>query len=310
MSLETNLELNNKLLTQQNELQARNIALLERLVSTLASGVTMRPDTVAKVQEYREAVPEPETQPETADETKAALTLDDLEFSDVIALAGFYPEPVELSETMLQRAIDYRDAEGEKRVVQIDALDSALLGVKRAAELHKDVLLQLSRDIISYWDALPTLASRRAFAETWLDAKPGERDTVKPKKTSSKGKPDRKGPFYWKDVKEGLQGCEETEEELQCYIDNGAEEINKVEYLQLKEEAEAEAEKADAGEPDFAELRKQAQELIVRLAKSGYRAEAVAALDSFGVQNLRFVEDKDLPALISRLDKELEAEDA
>ncbi len=305
MSLEANLELNNQLLTQQNELQARNIALLERLVSTLASGVAMRPDTIAKVQEYHEARPahEPEPEPETADETKSALTLDDLEFSDVIALAVFYPEQVELSETMLQRAIDYRDAEGGKRVIQIDALDSALLGVKRATELHKDVLLQLARAILANQEDLPTLASRRAFAEMWLDAKPGERDTVKPKKAS---KQPRKGPFYWKDVKEGLQGCEETEEELQCYIDNGAEEINKVEYLQRKEEAE----KASTGEPDFAELRNQAQDLLVRLAKSGYRAEAVAALDSFGVQKLRFVEDKDLPALISRLDKELEAEDA
>ncbi|EOY8362568.1 hypothetical protein AIT68_004129 [Salmonella enterica subsp. salamae] len=306
MSLETNLELNNKLLTQQNELQARNIALLERLVSTLASGVTMRPDTVAKVKEYHEAVPEP--QPETAEETKAALTLDDLEFSDVIALAGFYPEPVELSETMLQRAIDYRDAEGEKRVVQIDALDSALLGVKRAKELHKDVLLQLARNILKYWDGLPTIANRRAFAETWLDAKPGERDTVKPKKASVQDKQaSRKGPFFVRH-EDGKIGELSTEDELKTHLEAGYTEINKVEYLQRKEEAEAE--KADAGEPDFAELRKQAQELIVRLAKSGYRAEAVAALDSFGVQNLRFVEDKDLPALISRLDKELEAEDA
>lgn len=307
MSLETNLELNNKLLTQQNELQARNIALLERLVSTLASGVTMRPDTVAKVQEYREAVPEPEPQPETAEETKAALTLDDLEFSDVIALAGFYPEQVELSETMLQRAIDYRDAEGEKRVVVIDALDSALLGVKRAAELHKDVLLQLARAILTNQEDLPTLASRRAFAETWLDAKPGERDTVKPGKATVQDKQvSRKGPFFVRH-EDGKIGELSTEDELKTHLEAGYTEINKVEYLQRKEEAEAE--KADAGEPDFAELRKQAQELIVRLAKSGYRAEAVAALDSFGVQNLRFVEDKDLPALISRLDKELEAED-
>ncbi|HCP9902576.1 TPA: hypothetical protein OGI49_005052 [Salmonella enterica] len=304
MSLETNLELNNKLLTQQNELQARNIALLERLVSTLASGVTMRPDTVAKVQEYREAVPEP--QPETAEETKAALTLDDLEFSDVIALAGFYPEQVELSETMLQRAIDYRDAEGEKRVVQIDALDSALLGVKRAAELHKDVLLQLARAILANWDGLPTIANRRAFAETWLDAKPGERDTVKPGKATVQDKQvSRKGPFFVRH-EDGKIGELSTEDELKTHLEAGYTEINKVEYLQRKEEAE----KANDGEPDFAELRNQAQELLVRLAKSGYRTEAVAALDSFGVQKLRFVEDKDLPALISRLDKELEAEDA
>lgn len=60
MSLETNLELNNQLLTQQNELQTRNIALLERLISTLASGVVMRPDSVVQVQEYRETVAENE----------------------------------------------------------------------------------------------------------------------------------------------------------------------------------------------------------------------------------------------------------
>ncbi|EAA6551296.1 hypothetical protein DLB95_24485 [Salmonella enterica subsp. diarizonae] len=310
MSLEANLELNNQLLTQQNELQARNIALLERLVSTLASGVAMRPDTIAKVQEYHEArpahEPQPQPQPETVDETKAALTLDDLEFSDVIALAVFYPEQVELSETMLQRAIDYRDAEGGKRVIQIDALDSALLGVKRATELHKDVLLQLARAILVNQEDLPTLASRRAFAETWLDAKPGERDTVKPKKAS---KQPRKGPFFVRH-EDGKIGELSTEDELKTHLEAGYTEINKVEYLQRKEEAEKEKAEPDTGEPDFAELRNQAQDLLVRLAKSGYRAEAVAALDSFGVQKLRFVEDKDLPALISRLDKDLEAEDA
>ncbi|HGB5893998.1 TPA: hypothetical protein ACIVVN_002310 [Salmonella enterica subsp. enterica serovar Kottbus] len=307
MSLEANLELNNQLLTQQNELQARNIALLERLVSTLASGVAMRPDTVAKVQEYHETSPahEPESkpEPEPQPETKAALTLDDLEFSDVIALAVFYPEQVELSETMLQRAIDYRDAEGGKRVIQIDALDSALLGVKRATELHKDVLLQLARAILANQEDLPTLASRRAFAETWLDTKPGERDTVKPKKAS---KQPRKGPFFVRH-EDGKIGELSTEDELKAHIEAGYTEINKVEYLQRKEEAEKA--EPDTGETDFAELRNQAQDLLMRLAKSGYRAEAVAALDSFGVQKLRFVEDKDLPALVARLDKALEAED-
>jgi hypothetical protein len=46
MSLESNLELNNQLLTKQN-------ALLERLCIALASGVALKPDTVAQVQEYR-----------------------------------------------------------------------------------------------------------------------------------------------------------------------------------------------------------------------------------------------------------------
>ncbi|HCT7095450.1 TPA: hypothetical protein OT711_004795, partial [Klebsiella aerogenes] len=54
MSLEQNLELNNQLLTKQNSLYERNIALLERLVQSLASGVALKADTVAQVQEYRE----------------------------------------------------------------------------------------------------------------------------------------------------------------------------------------------------------------------------------------------------------------
>ncbi|ELJ7708982.1 hypothetical protein Q1F98_004865 [Salmonella enterica] len=302
MSLETNLELNNQLVTRNNE-------LLERLISTLASGVAMRPDTVAKVQEYREQVPETEPQPETAPETKAALTLDSLEFSDVIALAGFYPEQVELSDTMLQRAIDYRDAEGDKRVVQIDALDSALRGVKRAKALHKDVLLQLSRTILANWDGLPTIANRRAFAETWLDAKPEERGAVKPGKVTP-----RKGPFYWKHPESGSFGTVEDTGALNEILEDGLTvEINKVEYLQLKEEAEKNSPADVAGEPDITALREQATELVTRLVKSGYRAEVVDALASFGAKKLGEVGDKDLTTLVKRLvkrlEKSLEAED-
>lgn len=301
MSLETNLELNNQLVTRNNE-------LLERLISTLASGVAMRPDTVAKVQEYREQVPETEPQPETAPETKAALTLDSLEFSDVIALAGFYPEQVELSDTMLQRAIEYRDAEGDKRVVQIDALDSALLGVKRAKALHKDVLLQLSRTILANWDGLPTIANRRAFAETWLDAKPEERGAVKPEKVAEEGKQQRKGPFFVRH-EDGKIGELSTEAELKTHLDAGYAEINKVEYLQLKEEAEKNSPADVAGEPDITTLREQATELVTRLVKSGYRAEVVDALASFGAKKLGEVGDKDLSTLVKRLEKSLEAED-
>ncbi|EHY0365667.1 hypothetical protein K1Z98_003787 [Salmonella enterica] len=301
MSLETNLELNNQLVTRNNE-------LLERLISTLASGVVMHPDTVAKVQEYRETTTEPEPQPETATETKAALTLDSLEFSDVVALAAFYPEQVELSDTMLQRAIDYRDAEGDKRVVQIDALDSALLGVKRAKALHKDVLLQLSRTILANWDGLPTIANRRAFAETWLDAKPEERGAVKPGKVTEEGKQQRKGPFFVRHA-DGKIGELSTEAELKTHLDAGYAEINKVEYLQLKEEAEKNSPADVAGEPDITALREQATELVTRLVKSGYRAEVVDALASFGAKKLGEVGDKDLTTLVKRLEKSLEAED-
>lgn len=295
MSLEQNLELNNQLLTKQNSLYERNIALLERLVQSLASGVALKADTVAQVQEYRE----------TATESKTALTLDDLQFGDVIALAAFYPVPQQITEDMLQRAIDYRDAEADARVVQIDALDSALQGVKRAKSLLKPALLDLSRNVLKYWDDLPTIGERRSFAERLLDAAPTERDAVKPKKASGKGNQERKGPFFVQHS-DGKIGELSTESELTAHLDAGYKEINKVEYLQLQEAAAKNKVQTEDSTPDFDALRKQAEECIKTLCKGGYRAEAVGILDSFGAKKLGEVEDKDLADLIAKAEKALE----
>ncbi|QIP18896.1 hypothetical protein HA514_04400 [Enterobacter kobei] len=306
MSLETSLELNNQLLTQHN-------ALLERLITALASGVALRPDTVAQVQEYRETVPE--TKAENTVIRK--VTLDDLEFSDIIALAAFYPEAQELSETMVQRVIDYRDAEGDKRVVQIDALDSALQGVKRAGHLNKPALLDLSRNILRFWDDLPTIAARREFAERLLDAPADGRHEVKPKKADSKDE-ERTGPFYCKNVDGSAASELHTLPKLNELLKKGHIEITKVEYLQLQEDfARKNAAKGgtetgdDAGDnagaqTDFAALRKKAEGLILQLAKGGYRAEAVAILEKQGAKKLGEVADENLADVIAQAEKALE----
>lgn len=302
MSLEQNLELNNQLLTKQNSLYERNIALLERLVQSLASGVALKADTVAQVQEYRE----------TVTESKTALTLDDLQFGDVIALAAFYPVPQQITEDMLQRAIDYRDAEADARVVQIDALDNALQGVKRAKALLKPALLDLSRNVLKYWDDLPTIGERRSFAERLLDAAPTERDAVKPKKTSDGDKAEeRTGPFYCKNVDGSAASELHTLRKLNELLKKGHIEINRVEYLQLQEDfarknAAKENIQTEDSRPDFDALRKQAEECIKTLCKGGYRAEAVGILDSFGAKKLGEVEDKDLADLIAKAEKALE----
>ncbi|STV04290.1 Uncharacterised protein [Klebsiella pneumoniae] len=305
MSLEQNLELNNQLLTKQNSLYERNIALLERLVQSLASGVALKADTVAQVQEYRE----------TVTESKTALTLDALHFGDVIALATFYPVPQQITEDMLQRAIDYRDAEADARVVQIDALGGALQGVKRAKALLKPALLDLSRNVLKYWDDLPTIGERRSFAERLLDAAPTERDAVKPKKASDGDKAEeRTGPFYCKNVDGSAASELHTLRKLNELLKKGHVEINRVEYLQLQEDfARKNAAKSgvdvreNAGEePDFAALRKQAEECIKTLCKGGYRAEAVGILDGFCAKKLGEVEDKDLADLIAKAEKALE----
>ncbi|EFP1214125.1 hypothetical protein HPV03_003137 [Salmonella enterica] len=320
MSLEANLELNNQLLTQQNELQARNIALLERLVSTLASGVVMHPDSAAQVQAYREPPKYCESLAEAAAEDEKTvigpITLDDLEFSDVIALAAFYPVAKPITEEMLQRAIAYRDTTGEQRVVQIDALDSTLQGVKRAKELLKPALLDLSRNILKFWDELPTIGDRRAFAERLLDAPPAGRDEVKPKKGSSKDSKteERTGPFYCKSVDGSAASELHTLRKLNAMLEKGHIEINRVEYLQLQEEfARKDATSSNQqvttdtdDQPDFAALRKQAEGLILQLAKGGYRAEAVAILEKQGAKKLGEVADENLANVIAQAEKALE----
>ncbi|EAA6845055.1 hypothetical protein DRX19_29735, partial [Salmonella enterica subsp. enterica] len=153
-----------------------------------------------------------------------------------------------------------------------------------------------------------TIANRRAFAETWLDAKPEERGAVKPGKVTEEGKQQRKGPFFVRHA-DGKIGELSTEAELKTHLDAGYIAINKVEYLQLKEEAEKNSPADVAGEPDITALREQATELVTRLVKSGYRAEVVDALASFGAKKLGEVGDKDLSTLVKRLEKSLEAED-
>lgn len=311
MSLETSLELNNKLLTQHN-------ALLEQLITALASSPAIQPQTVVKsVQEYRETVPETKTENTSA----IPFKLDDLEFSDVIALACFYPDPQELSETMFQRAIDYREAEGDKRVVQIDALDSALQGVKRASHLNKPALLDLARNVLRFWDDLPTIADRRNFADRLLDAPADGRHEVKPKKGSNKDSKteERTGPFYCKSVDGSAASELHTLRKLNAMLEKGHIEINRVEYLQLQEEFKrkdtANGNNGNNGEEtggstdnqqDFAALRKQAEGLILQLAKGGYRAEAVAILEKQGAKKLGEVADENLADVIAQAEKALE----
>lgn len=294
MSLETSLELNNKLLTQHN-------ALIERLIEALTTGATVQPAATAQVQEYRETVKA------SASEEPKPLDLETLEFGDIIALACFNPRPVMYTDEMFQRAIAYRDAEGDARVLQIDALEMALRGVQRAEHLNKPALMDLSRHLLRFWDDLPTIEERRDFAERLLDAPAAGRDSVKPKKASSKEKQQaRKGPFYWKHPESEAFGSVDDIDGLNALLDDGLTvEINKVEYLQLKESADK-GESTTGDAPDYAALRKQAEECIKTLCKGGYRAEAVGILDSFGAKKLGEVEDKDLASLVAQAEKALE----
>ncbi|MBA1859304.1 hypothetical protein HLX89_24305, partial [Escherichia coli] len=57
---------------------------------------------------------------------------------------------------------------------------------------------------------------------------------------------------------------------------------------------------------DFAALRKQAEGLILQLAKGGYRAEAIAILEKQGARKLGEVTDENLAEVITLAEKALE----
>lgn len=180
MSLEANLERNNQLLTQQNE-------LLAQILKAMASGASQVQK--AAVQEYHEIVPDKEEM------TPESIDPESLDFSTVIALAGFFPDQASgLDAEMIKQATEYQQATGDNRVIQIDALEMALIGVKRATSCHKEVLLKLARTVISLWDELPGIKDRRAFAEKWLDAKPAERASLKPERAKSEEKETQQEP--------------------------------------------------------------------------------------------------------------------
>lgn len=59
-------------------------------------------------------------------------------------------------------------------------------------------------------------------------------------------------------------------------------------------------------QPEYAALRKQAERLILQLAKGGYRAEAIAILEKQGAKKLGEVADEHLADVIAQAEKALE----
>ncbi|EPH9619671.1 hypothetical protein ACS35Y_004506, partial [Escherichia coli] len=105
-----------------------------------------------------------------------------------------------------------------------------------------------------------------------------------------------------------------TLRKLNEMLKKGHIEINRVEYLQLQEEfarrdAANSSQNHDAKDDhtiDFAALRKQAEGLILQLAKGGYRAEAIAILEKQGARKLGEVTDENLAEVITLAEKALE----
>ncbi|HEJ7098615.1 TPA: hypothetical protein SMF63_001584 [Serratia marcescens] len=199
MSLESNLELNNKLVAEQN-------GLLTKLLAALAGGKTFTADTPHQ--------PKAETPVDKKDSagpfylrrtTDGALNQVGTESARDSMLSDGYveigkaqfqqlkeeAEKTQVKPVALEDAIHITETtDGKERDAQIDALTMALKGVDRATKLHGAGVFDLALQMVEHWDALPGITERRAYADLLLDTPKEKRADVKPAKpkASAKGK--------------------------------------------------------------------------------------------------------------------------
>lgn len=227
MSLESNLELNNKLVAEQN-------GLLTKLLAALTGGKTFTADTPHQPKAETPVDKKDSAGPfylrrtadgalnqvgtesardsmlsdgyveigkaqfqqlaEESEKTQVKpVTLEDQPLPVAVALAVIYgaKPAVSLTPEMMAHAINITETtNGDERDAQIDALTMALKGVDRATKLHGAGVFDLALQMVEHWDALPGITERRAYADLLLDTPKEKRADVKPAKpkASAKGK--------------------------------------------------------------------------------------------------------------------------
>ncbi|KXJ01506.1 hypothetical protein AN414_04215 [Serratia marcescens] len=227
MSLESNLELNNKLVAEQN-------GLLTKLLAALAGGKTFTADTPHQPKAETSVDKKDSAGPfylrrtadgalnqvgtesardsmlsdgyveigkaqfqqlkEEAEKTQVKpASMEEQPLPVAVALAVLYGTQgiVVPDPAMIDNAISIVETtNGKERDAQIDALTMALKGVERATKLHGAGVFDLALQMVEHWDALPGITERRAYADLLLDTPKEKRADVKPAKpkASAKGK--------------------------------------------------------------------------------------------------------------------------
>ncbi|WP_049208580.1 hypothetical protein [Serratia marcescens] len=224
MSLESNLELNNKLVAEQN-------GLLTKLLAALAGGKNFTADTPHQPKAETPVDKKDSAGPfylqltadgalnqvgtesardsmlsdgyveigkaqfqqlkEEAEKTQVKpVALEEQPLPVAVALAVLYGQ-ASLTPEMMAHAVNITETTiGDERNAQIDALTMALKGVDRATKLHGAGVFDLALQMVEHWDALPGITERRAYADLLLDTPKEKRADVKPAKpqASAKGK--------------------------------------------------------------------------------------------------------------------------
>jgi hypothetical protein len=188
--------------------------------------------------------------------------------------------------------------------VQIDALDSALQGVKRANHLNKPALLDLSRNILSFWDDLPTIAARRDFAERLLDAPADGRHEVKPK-TSGKDE-ERTGPFYCKNVDGSAASELHTLRKLNELLKKGHIEITKLSTSSCRKISRKGKTETDTSHYQFCKPAKTCGRIDPPAGERWLPCRSCRHSGKTGCEKLGEVADENLADVIAQAEKALE----
>ncbi|HFZ1920601.1 TPA: hypothetical protein ACIJX2_000017 [Serratia marcescens] len=299
MSLESNLELNNKLLTRQNELAEQQNTLLAQLVSAFSSGKTFTADTPHQPKTKTpvdKAAVGPFYLRRTAD---GALNQVGTESARDSMLSDGY---VEIGKAQFQQL---KEEEAEKTQVKPVTLEDQPLPVAVAL-----AVIYGAKPAVSLTPEM--MAHAINITETTIG---GERDAQIDALTMALKGVDRATKLHGAGVFDlalqmvehwdALPSITERRAYADLLLDTPKEKRADVKPAKPKASAKGQKETVDTAEDPKALFAK-AEQLILSLAKGGYRSEAVQILTDHGAKKLSEVEPEKLPAVIAAAEKALE----
>ncbi|MDA5497994.1 hypothetical protein [Yersinia aleksiciae] len=170
MSLESNLELNNKLVAEQN-------TLLTQLLAAMAGGKpTFTPDT--------KPVPKAETVgADVSNTTFEPIDFETLDYQLVACLAVLFGSEAEtLTEEQLTQAHALINSDEETiPAAKASALHEAMAEHVQRTKLFRKVYLSLCLQLLEHWDKLEGATARSEYVEMLVNTPSDKRAAVKPK---------------------------------------------------------------------------------------------------------------------------------
>lgn len=187
MSLETNLQLNNELIAENN-------SLLSTLIQSLNLGTPKEkikgPQTTTKalVEATEQNLSHESKDKDNVQAAESSTPdIESLDIRTIATLADLFGEKAkELSAEQLTKARAVEN--GNKRNTFAQALSLALLECETVKNAPRAVILELCIVMLTHWSAMETIDQRQAFAEQYIKTPYNKRTGLIPKKATPEPK--------------------------------------------------------------------------------------------------------------------------